>query len=201
MTKKMFLTAVVALGLWATQINAQSTSFGVKIDANMSNFALFDVNNLKSTMKVGASIGGFLKIDFSEYFAIQPELSILYKSSEMKVSSIKSDYNYWGFEVPVYAMVQLTHEEGNRAYLGIGPVFDCGFSAKSGGTKLYKDNAGALQQERFNVGAGVLLGYEFDFGMQINASYKYGLLNSLKNPVGDAYSSPQSVSLGIGYRF
>lgn len=201
MTKKVFLTAVVALGLWATQINAQSISFGVKADASMSNFAVSDMDNLKSTMKIGAAIGGFLKIDFSEYFAIQPELSVLYKSSEMKVGAIKSDYEYWGVEVPVYAMAQLTHGEGNRTYLGIGPVFDCGFSAKSANTKLYKDNAGALQQERFNVGAGVLLGYEFDFGMQINASYKYGFFNSLTNPIGDAYLRPQSVSLGIGYRF
>lgn len=200
MTKKLVLS-VVALGLWATQINAQSTSFGVKADANMSNFVVSDMGNLKSTMKVGGGVGGFLKIDFSKYFAIQPELSILYKSSKMELASVKSDYEYWGLEVPVYVLGQLMHDDGNRAYIGIGPVFDCGFSAKSGGVKMYKDNADLLQQSRFNIGAGVLVGYEFKFRMQINASYKYGFFNTLKEPVSDAFLHSQYVSLGIGYRF
>jgi hypothetical protein len=198
---KKVMLSVVVLGLWATQINAQSTSFGVKVDASMSNFAVSDMGNLQSTMKVGGSIGGFLKIDFSEYFAIQPELSFLYQSSEMKLASAKSDFEYWGLEVPVYAVAQLTHDEGNRAYIGVGPVFGCGFSAKSGDTNLYKDNAGLLQMQRFNVGAGVLVGYEFPFRMQINASYRYGFFNTLKEPVGDAFLHAQYVSLGIGYRF
>jgi len=36
--KKVVLLVAVALGLGATQINAQSVSGGVKADANLSNF-------------------------------------------------------------------------------------------------------------------------------------------------------------------
>jgi hypothetical protein len=46
-----------------------------------------------------------------------------------------------------------------------------------------------------------MIGYEFAFGMQINASYKYGFLNTLD---ADSYNSTmtnQMISLGIEYKF
>jgi len=200
--KKVVLLVAVALGLGATQINAQSVSGGVKADANLSNFVLSDFGSLESTMKVGAGIGGFLKVDICENFAIQPELSVLYNGSKLKLAGVETDYEYWGFEVPVYALAQFPNAGGNRFYFGVGPVFQCGFSAEAGDLDLFDDDISTpLQQERANLGAGVLVGYELSCGLQINASYKIGLLNSLKEPVGDAAMRPETVSLGVGFRF
>ncbi len=202
MIKKVIFSALVAMLMWSTQMYAQSNkSFGIKVDANMSNFSVLDMDNLKSTMKVGGGIDGFLKIDYSNHFALQAELSFMNKKSELELDGVKSSFNYWGLDIPVYAIAQLTHTDGNIAYLGMGPVFDFGFSAKSGETNLYKDGAGSIEMQRYNVGAGVMLGYEFGFGMQINASYKYGFFNSLNEPIGDAFLHSQYASFGIGYRF
>ena len=201
MNKKVILSVIVVLGLWATQIHAQSTSFGVKADVNMSNFVISDMSVLKSSMKVGGGIGGFLRTDLSPYFAIQPEVKLSYQSSRMELASEESDYTYSGLEIPVYAMAQLVHGEGSRYYFGLGPVLDYGFSSESGDVNLYKDAAASQQLQRFNMGVGILLGYEFPLGLQINVNYKYGLINVLKEPIGDASLHQQRVSIGIGYRF
>ena len=143
--KKIVFTLAIILGLGSVgQLSAQNVSFGVKADANMSNFLLSDMDNSKSKMNVGASLGGFAKIDFHENFALQPELLFHYKASEMeeKITNIKTDYEYWGAEIPVYALYQTNLVNGSRFYAGLGPYVGFGFDAtgKTGSveTDLYK---------------------------------------------------------------
>ena len=202
--KKIFALLVIVLGFGFSKLSAQNLSLGVKAEANMSNFILSDLEPLESKMKVGAGIGGFLKIDFGEYFALQPELLVNMKNSIMEQNGIENKCMFWSIEIPLYAMGQMTLDNGERAYIGIGPYGSIGLSAKNRETdlNLYKEDGenGAFMQ-RGDVGVGVLVGYEFDFGMQINASYKYGLLNALDAGQDDANMYNQTVSLGIAYRF
>jgi hypothetical protein len=216
--KKVMLSLALMIGLGVTQINAQSSSseanadsdkakrvsIGIKIDATMSNFILSDMGGVESTMGAGENFGGLVYIDFGRYFALQPELLFHIKNSTMKQNGVKSDFQYLGVEAPLYAVVQLRCSYGDRAYLGVGPFGELGFSAKNktGGStvNLYKSDFMRV----WNVGAGALLGYEFDFNsfrLQINASYKIGLINALDGGNGDAEMKSQTVSLGIGIRF
>jgi len=190
---------VLGMGVGLNQVNAQNISAGVKVDANMSNFLLNDMGNASSKMKFGASIGGFVKFDIVENFAIQPELLFNYQSSEMKVAGVKRDYEYWGMEIPVYAMGQWKVGSNDRFYAGVGPYVGIGFSAKykSPEQKLYKDDV--LQP--WDFGFGAQLGYEFSNRIQINASYKIGIVDALDKGKDDATMLPQKVSLGVAYRF
>ena len=59
-----------------------------------------------------------------------------------------------------------------------------------------------------HFGVCVMVGYEFKFGMQINAQYKVSLSDiatfykEMKgDPTADALFYPQSISLVIGYRW
>jgi len=197
--KKVVLSLMLILGIGVTQVKAQEISYGVKADANMTNFILKDMSNVTSKMGFGASLGGFVKFDLMENFAIQPELLINYNRSEMKQAGKKRDYEFWGIELPVYAMGQWNVGNNNRFYAGVGPYVGYGFSAKykSPNQKLYKDNV--LQHWDFGFGAQV--GYEFSNRIQINAGYKIGIIDALDEGKKDATMLPQRISLGIGYRF
>lgn len=201
--KKLVLSITFVIVLVTTQLHAQNISWGVKAEANISNFLLNNMSGYKSTMGAAAGIGGFLKFDFGQYFALQPELLFCNQNSTLKLNGRGSDFQYWGMEVPVYAMGQLIQENGDRAYIGIGPYGKLGFSARntSANINYYKKNGESRFMQPGDVGVAALIGYEFCFGMQINASYKYGLLNQLDNASGNSFLRNQLISLGIGYRF
>lgn len=195
--KKTVIGVMLLLGIGATQVSAQTTSFGAKAEANISNFILSDMDGAKSKMNVGATVGGFAKFDITRGFAIQPELLFSYQSSKMEVGNEEDTFNYWGMEIPVYAMGQWYCNNGSRFYAAVGPYIGVGFSAKykDADVNLYKDDA--LQP--WDFGAKAQIGYEFANRIQINAGYKIGFINAVDK--GDGKMLPQTVSLGIGYRF
>jgi len=203
--KKVIFGLMLILGLGAGSANAQSRlSYGVKAEANMSSFLFEDMPSYNKEFGVGAGIGGFLKIDLGNNFAIQPELLFQWQNSTIKQGDAKSDFEYWGMEIPVYAVGQMKLESGDRAYIGIGPYFGLGFSAKdkTADINLYDENGGSDPfMHRGDVGAGGMIGYEFAFGMQINASYKYGFLNRLDAGSDNSILRGQAIAFGIGYRF
>jgi hypothetical protein len=83
--KKIVLAVAVVFGLGFLQVNAQtSVSGGIKAEANTSNFILNDMDNMKSNLGFGATLGGFTKIEFNQHFALQPELLFHFKTSEME---------------------------------------------------------------------------------------------------------------------
>jgi opacity protein-like surface antigen len=201
--KKVILSVAVVLGLGISQINAQKLSGGIKAESNMSNFILSDLDNAESSMKIGAGIGGFIKYDLNDFFAIQPELMLHFKSSEMEQNATKDDFQYLGFDLPVYAMGQWQNEGGNRFYAGFGPYIGLGLGAKykDADIDLYEEVAGQKPMQRFDFGFGAQVGYEFNERIQINAGYKLGIIDALDAEKDNATMLPQMVSLGLGFRF
>lgn len=206
--KKIILTLAAVVGIGFSQLSAQSVdiSYGAKVNANMSNFLLNDMKDNESSMKLGVSVGGFLKFEFTENFAIQPEVSIYYKGSKMKDKrmNIKYDNDFWGFEIPVYAVGQMNLGTG-KGYVGLGPYIGCNFSGKAdpGDINLYKKDkvTDTSVLKRWDFGAGLMAGYEFDNRFSINASYQIGFLDLLDANKKHSDARNQTVSLGVGYRF
>lgn len=196
--KKVILSLALMIGLGATHSYAQTT-FGVKAEANISNYILSDMGGAKSKMGVGANIGGFVNFQINNWFAIQPELMFTLQNSKLEQGNIDSKVRGFGMEVPVYAMFGLQSANGGRAYIGVGPDFRLGFSAKdrTSDINLYKGSGHLLQ--RGDVGVAAIIGYEFSNRIQINATYKYGLLNQVNS--GSGTMQNQAISLGLGYRF
>lgn len=197
--KKVVLGIILILGVGIHQVEAQTVSYGVKANGNLSNFILDDMKGVSSNMGFGASLGSFVKFDVMEHFAIQPELFIHYQSSELKEAGKKRDYEYWGIEAPVYAMGQWKTGSNDRFYVGAGPYVGYGFSSKlkSPELNLYKKD----KHQHWDLGIGALIGYEFSNHIQINASYKIGFLDALDEGKKHATMLPQRISLGVGYRF
>lgn len=202
--KKLAVTLALVLGLGFTQANAQNLSYGVKANANMSNFLLSDIPVTNSNLGFGASLGGFMKIQFCENFALQPELMFHFKNSEFEAGPFKSDYQYFGAEIPVYAVGQMKLGKG-IGYVGVGPYIGFGFSAKNttDDIDLYEKNdlTDNAMLKRFDFGAGLMLGYEFSNGIMINAGYQMGLLDAMDAGSDNATMRNQTISLGVGYKF
>ena len=210
--KKIILSLAIVFGLGIAQISAQGVSFGIKAEANMSSFILSDFGIVESKIGIGGTFGGFSTISVTENFAIQPELLFHFRSSGWEedlgigaygVQRIQDNIHYWGMEIPVYALGQWNTVCGSRFFAGVGPYAGFGFSAKlnTADTDLYEQFEGYSMLRRFDFGFGTLFGIEFPNRVQINASYRIGVLNMLDYGRADARALPHTFSLGIGYRF
>lgn len=178
---------------------------GVKAEGNTSNFLLSDMDGMKSNLGYGGGIGGYLGLRLSSHFAIQEDFLVYYRSStfEQKQTLQETDFENIGAQMAFYAMYKKNVGAG-KLNIGVGPYAEYGLWARNKQgtveTNLYKKNEdGDAALKRFNVGAAMTVGYEFKFGLQVNASYKLGVLNSLNKPTGDAAMRPSMVSVGIGY--
>jgi len=202
--KKMFLLGLsILMTTGLVTVNAQTPiNYGVKAEANMSNFLLTDLDNQSSTMKLGPTLGGFMNIGVHENFSIQPEVMLFYRQSKMETGSVKDDFRQWGMQVPVYFLGQ-TYTNSGKFYAGVGPYLGLGFDAKykDADKDLYKKVNGKTDMNRWDFGLGALVGYEFSNGVQVNGGYQLGLIDQLDALKDDASMRNQAVSLGVGYRF
>lgn len=202
--KKMFLLGLsILMTTGLVTVNAQTPiNYGMKAEANMSNFLLSDLDNQSSTMKLGPTLGGFMNIGVHENFSIQPEVMLFYRQSKMETGSVKDDFRQWGMQVPVYFLGQ-TYTNSGKFYAGVGPYLGLGFDAKykDADKDLYKKVNGKTDMNRWDFGLGALVGYEFSNGVQVNGGYQLGLIDQLDALKDDASMRNQAVSLGVGYRF
>lgn len=202
------LSLALVMGLGLTNINAQNVSGGIKVESNVSNFITNDISELKSNLGFGATLGGYGKVNFGENFAIQPEVLFHLKTSELETKSTGTtiNYQYFGVEIPVYAVGKINLGNG-KGFIGIGPYVGLGIDARyiadgMDDIDLYKEYNGSKSvMQRWDVGAGAMLGYEFNNRIQISATYKIGFIDALNANKDNATMQGQTISLGVGYRF
>ena len=129
-----------------------------------------------------------------------------YKVSELKngTTNKKTNYAYWGLELPIYAIGQLQLGKG-KGFIGIGPYVSTGLSlvSKSDNANLYKKDkiTNKRRMNRWDVGLGFMLGYEFEKGISLHAGYQLGFVNMLSVQKDDYSMTNLAVSLGIAYKF
>lgn len=200
--KKVLFTAIIAIAYMFTfTVNAQTTtSFGVKLDGNLTNVKVSNLQNGSSSFKPGASVGGFAKIEFGEHFALQPELLFSYSEAKVNTSGEKVRFKYASVEIPVYGVGQFSVGKG-KVFMGAGPNVGYGFSADSKTEKLpdWDASANKLELSHFYLGGGAMVGYEFCFRLNIHAGYK--LMYDLSSQNKASGADTQTISLGVGYRF
>ena len=181
-----------------TSTGNAKVSFGLKANALMSNFFLKDMAGVQSNMGVGFSTGAFMKIE-SDYFALQYELLLHYKASELE-NQAKADYKQWGLELPLYLMGQIFTGPG-KIFIGAGPYVGYGLDAKQspGDIDLYQKDKAIMH--RWDFGLGAILGYEFGNGISLNLNYQAGLINRLSAEKDNMSMKNQTLSVGVGYKF
>ncbi len=199
---RIFLTTVLLIfSVFTLTINAQTkTSFGIKLDGNINNSTVSDLQKDNNSFVAGASLGGFSKIEIGTHFALQPELLFNYTERKVKTDNEKIHFKFASVEIPVYAMGQFKVGNG-KIFFGAGPHIGYGFSIDSNTEKLCECdvNNNKLELSYWYLGGGVIAGYEFNNGLILNAGYKMGYNLSSKNNLPG--KDLQTISLGIGYRF
>lgn len=208
MKKKYFIISLLAVSCMSV-LKAQQITFtgGPILEMNVSNFIHSGISDGKSNMKLGFSTGGFLNLGISKSFSVQGEMLFHYKNSDFEWNNRTGKYQYWGMEIPIYAMYHYCFSKGNRLHIGIGPYteFGVGASFNYDGAKkdLYeKDGTTGLPAlSESNTGFGIKMGYEFISGFQINATYKASVTNLLDENSSRIKMHPQAISVGVAYRF
>jgi hypothetical protein len=207
--KSILLTVSTSIIFCNNALNAQDILGGIKVDVNMSNFILSDMDWMKSKLGLGLTVGGYTKLEFTEFFGLQPEILLHYKTStvEETKSDNKRDFQYFGIEIPLYAVGQ-TNLWNGKGFIGVGPYIGFGIDAryKSDGMDdidLYKEyNNQKSEMQRLDFGVGIMLGYEISKNrLQILATYKTGVIDALNANKDNSTMLNQTFSLGLGYRF
>lgn len=214
---QQFTVMMVLLVGCATTVRAQeklphktqslTITGGVILETNVSGFFHSGVDGGNSRMKAGVSAGGFLNLGIVRSFSVQGEMLIHYRHSGFDWGEMPGEFQYWGIEIPIYAMYHVRLKRGGQFHFGIGPYTEFGIDAtyKRNGQKgdLYeKDEANGLPILRdSNTGFSVKIGYEFLSGLQLNATYKASVTNLLDANSSHVNMHPQAVSIGVAYRF
>ena len=197
-------------------------SGGVLAGVNISNFIITrDHNTMSSYMRIGGELGGFMDFRITKHFSIQPQ--VIFTAQQNYFSSTDTTNTLWSFgaEIPVYFLGRFGNMEKGYVQLGGGIFTHFTFASNIKDkfknwddpttvkpktdthdySELYK-----LHDNHFGICA--MVGYEFRFGLQINASYRVSLSdiatfykNNKGQEIANALIYPQSVSLSLGYRW
>jgi hypothetical protein len=196
-----FLSILIAMSLF--KVNAQvSVSGGVKMEAGIHQFWLYDLDDYTSKTKIAPGLGCFLEIELNDKLAIQPEMMFSFKNSEIRHGNRNDDFQQWGMILPVY-LVGREYIDNGMWYFGLGAYAGFGFNArmKNAKTALYKEVEGRAIMNRWDYGISTMLGYEYSNGIQINTGLYLGLNDQLDAGKKDATVINKVITVGVGYHF
>lgn len=200
---KVSVVALAAFFMVSVSTTAQEkASIGFKTEVN-STYYKYDAESIysNSTSELGGAAGLFVKYDFNRWFALQTDLMLHYRNSEMenKLTKEKAKLESYDLEVPVYAVFQAKVGTG-KLFVGLGPYIGYGIQAKIGDIDMFeKDVTKKTPMKQLHYGAAAMLGYNFGH-FQINASYisqnGIGVMKETSSPL-----RRESLGLGIGFSF
>ena len=193
MSKASFSFLVLFLSLLS--ISQAQVRPGIKLGLNSSN-----ISKTRLDAKTGLYVGAFVKIPISEYYSLQPE--ILYSNQGGKSNSNEYgdvDINYLSIGIPNKFYV--SPNNGFHFMLGLG--LDINLKNNFVGlTNFDIDN----EISPVDVVAMGGIGFEFDFGLALEARYKQGTISvdflGEDNLYEEAGSNLNGVfQIGASYKF
>lgn len=181
---KKLIIAIVAICMGTTAF-AQEVDLGIKAGANFANIS--DASNLSN--KTGFQAGIFAGIKFTDKVGIQADL--LYSQQGAKFKFGDFDLSY--LNVPIVVKYYLFQGLNLQAGPQFGFIVDDNITIDAGGVI---DDAKA---EKFDLSGVVGAGYDFPFGIRLDARYNFGLTDVSK--VDGANGKNSVFSLALGYSF
>ncbi len=182
---KKLIVAVITLFLGTTAFS-QEIDLGVKAGANFANIS--DVDNLSS--KTGFQAGIFAGIKFTDKVGIQAD--VLYSQQGAKFDAGKFDLNY--INVPIVLKYYLFQGLNIQAGPQFGFILDDNIYVDAFGTNSIEANA-----EKSDVSAVIGTGYDFPFGVRLDARYNFGLTDVSKTNNFEGKNNVFSVALGYSF--
>lgn len=219
--KKMFLFAAAMV---IASVGFSQVRYGIQVIGNASNPSIknAEIPNFKKSMQIGFGAGLVADIPVAKNFSVRPSLNFLQKKGQIefaipaaagKTSTVKTNLNY--LELPVN-FVYTIPMQGAKVYFGAGPSFGYGISGTArfkgwgvdeeteevvpvdqSSDAFKKVDAGGAGFKRFDIGANVNAGLQFNNGLYVNAGYLAGLSNLVEK--GDGNYKNQGILLTVGF--
>lgn len=180
---KKLIVAVITVFIGTTAFS-QEIDLGVKAGVNFANIS--DVDNLSS--KTGFQAGIFAGIKFTDKVGIQAD--VLYSQQGAEFDAGKFDLNY--VNIPIVLKYYLVQGLNVQAGPQFGFILDDDIYEVQNGGPIIKGNA-----EKSDVSAVVGVGYDFPFGIRLDARYNFGFTDVIK----DNNSKNSVASIALGYSF
>lgn len=182
--KKLFLAMVVIC--MGTTVIAQEIDLGIKAGANFANIT--DASSLSN--KTGFQAGIFAGIKFTDKVGIQADMLYSQQGAEFKGGEFDLTY----INVPIV----LKYYVFQGLNLQAGPQF--GFMVDD---KISFDVFGDLTRkakaEEFDLSGVVGAGYDFPFGVRLDARYNFGFTDVSKDEGANGKNSVFSIALGYSF--
>ncbi|MBO9566334.1 MAG: PorT family protein [Niastella sp.] len=219
-TKVVALISACVLGSFISQaqsttVSSGGTTFGIRAGVNFQNlngkFAGVDMEN---KLKAGFNVGVNAEIPLADEFYIQPGLLFTTKGAKADDDADNGKININYLELPVNFLYKPVLGTG-KLLLGFGPYagYAIGGKIKSDDgdmdLKFEKSVSTPLQAiytfRRFDFGANLLAGYEFNNKLSFQLNAQLGLTNISPEITGtdaDDYKTKNTgFGVSLGYRF
>ncbi len=204
----MLIGTVVCMILLPNSSLAIELTGGLKIGANFANFYGEDLKELEEGLgedfesRLGICIGGFITVNISEMFAIQPEVLYSMKGSKVEGTlfgeTFKVEFNLSYLEIPVLVKLRIPTQGNVKPSLFVGPSLAIKLSGK-GKIEYAGESEEEDLEELKDTDFGLIMGAGIDFGkLTVDLRYNLGLT---KIPEEDDDVKNKVISLMIGYSF
>lgn len=229
--KKIILTVAALAAFGYT--NAQDLKFGVKAGLNLANISEnydgYDSDfDSDYKMKIGAHVGGFVEIKFTEKWALQPEVLFSMQGAKLEESSYDDgDGNVYSSESTINlnyinVPVMVKFYPIPKLFVEAGPQVGFLISAKAKNEGNYTDGDTTVNVDEtvdvkdgyksIDFGVNVGVGYEFTDMIFANLRYNIGLSDITEEDEfegddfgglgGDLFKTKNNVlSLSVGFKF
>ncbi|MBT0608777.1 porin family protein [Aequorivita echinoideorum] len=179
--KKFILAALTVF--MGSNVFAQEIDFGIKAGVNFASIS--DADDLSN--RTGFQAGIFGGIKFTDNLGIQADLLYSQQGAEFDAG----DFDLTYVNVPVVLKYYLVQGLNIQA----GPQF--GFIVDDNISTVVGDIEESIEAEKTDVSGIVGAGYDFPFGIRVDARYNFGLTKVVEG----SDSKNSVVSIALGYSF
>jgi hypothetical protein len=218
---------LIALGVLGTTASFSQVRIGAQVHGSL-NSGYFEVNEpvgLSQKAQAGFGAGIVSEISLTKRFSLRPSLNFAKKGIQLTAKGANTegpgtvevimDANLNYIELPVLFTYNLALNT-SKAFFGIGPSIGYGISGKTKMTyslivpntpaatesekvsSFKKEADGGAGFKRFDAGATVVAGMQFDNGAFVNLSGVYGLTNNVEADDASKFQN-RSVQLTVGF--
>ena len=203
--KRVICTGVVAAAftlLLGTPAMAQSVQGGIKGGVSFSTLSgltevISDVAEIDVDQRTNWLVGGFVKVNFGRFVAVQPEVLYVRKGAKaaatgLLTESVKFNLDY--IDIPVLLRLQTGQDTG--FYVLAGPSFGINVAAETDSGSETEDISDEIEND-----TGLVVGAGFDLAhILIEGRYTQSLTNVSKDEIGPTVKH-RAVSILFGIRF
>lgn len=207
MRKYLIVSLLLVSAMLSSQVTIQP---GIRGGANFSK-----INGVKSDGKTDFYLGASISLNLSKFYTLQPEVTYTRQGGE----NIYKRENTYNPDTGQYEYVE-TYKDFDLAYLSVGvvnkfyvtpgrdfhlliaPSFDILVEENNeynlGSAGYYVENDDVTD---IDLTATLGAGYDFPFGLGIEARYKMGVVNVIDGAFSSASTRNRVFQVGVNYKF